>query len=366
MKQLFAIGAIVVAALVAWAASAALYTVSEVQQAIVVRLGKPVAVETEPAIKVKLPFADDVIFYDARLLTVELPLEETILGDQKRIQEQVYAGFRITDPLQFYLSLRTMAQAQVQLIQLIGSSVRRELGQAPLGALLSHDRDRISDDIRTDVAEKTKSLGIEISEIRFHRADLLIETSQAIYDRMKSERLREAKELPRRGTNGPRKSRPRRIASAPFCCLRHNARRASRAARPTPKPTPCLPPPTARTRHSTSSTARCRAISGPWPMRTGCLFCRPTRGFSAVSKRALPRRKNETTRFARPVLGCVSRRRRFGFSASAAAESLGDCVREDQWRKSAHFGTSFAPRPQGSMGTLEVEFFGEPSTSLSL
>jgi membrane protease subunit HflC len=175
MKQLFAIGAIVV------------------------RLGKPVAVETEPGIKVKLPFADDVIFYDARLLTVELPLEETILGDQKRIQEQVYAGFRITDPLQFYLSLRTMAQAQVQLIQLIGSSVRRELGQAPLGALLSHDRDRISDDIRTDVAEKTKSLGIEISEIRFHRADLLIETSQAIYDRMKSERLREAKELRAQG-----------------------------------------------------------------------------------------------------------------------------------------------------------------------
>jgi modulator of FtsH protease HflC len=149
---------------------------------------------------VKLPFADDVIFYDARLMTVELPLEETILGDQKRIQEQVYAGFRITDPLQFYLSVRTMAQAQIQLIQLIGSSVRRELGQVPLGALLSHDRDRVSDDIRADVAEKTKSLGIEISEIRFHRADLLIETSQAIYDRMKSERLREAKELRAQGS----------------------------------------------------------------------------------------------------------------------------------------------------------------------
>ena len=164
------------------------------------RLGKPIAVEAEPGIKVKLPIADDVIFYDARLLTVELPLEETILGDQKRIQEQVYAGFRITNPLQFYLSVRTMAQAQVQLIQLIGSSVRRELGQVPLGALLSHDRDRVSDNIRADVAERTKSMGIEISEIRFHRADLLIETSQAIYDRMKSERLREAKELRAQGS----------------------------------------------------------------------------------------------------------------------------------------------------------------------
>jgi modulator of FtsH protease HflC len=200
MKQSFAIGAVLVAVLAVWAAIAALYTVSEVQQAIVVRLGKPIAVETEPGLKVKLPFADDVIFYDARLLTVELPLEETILGDQKRIQEQVYAGFRITDPLQFYLSVRTMAQAQIQLIQLIGSSVRRELGQVPLGALLSHDRDRVSDDIRADVAEKTKSLGIEISEIRFHRADLLVETSQAIYDRMKSERLREAKELRAQGS----------------------------------------------------------------------------------------------------------------------------------------------------------------------
>jgi len=200
MRRSFAIGLLAVAVLAVWAAYAALYTVSEVDQAIVVRLGKAIAVETEPGIKVKLPFVDDVIFYNARLLTVELPLEETILGDQKRIQEQVYAGFRIANPLQFYLSVRTMAQAQLQLIQLIGSSVRRELGQVPLGALLSHDRDRITEDIRADVADRVKPLGIEIAEIRFHRADLLLETSQAIYDRMKSERLREAKELRAQGS----------------------------------------------------------------------------------------------------------------------------------------------------------------------
>jgi modulator of FtsH protease HflC len=200
MKRSLAFGALAVAVIAGFAAHAALYTLSEVQQAIVVRLGKAVAVETEPGLKLKLPFVDDVIFYDARLLTVELPLEETILGDQKRIQEQVYAGLRITNPLQFYLSVRTMAQAQLQLIQLIGSSVRRELGQVPLGALLSHDRDRICEDIRLDVAEKTKPLGIEIAEIRFHRADLPLETSQAIYDRMKSERLREAKELRAQGS----------------------------------------------------------------------------------------------------------------------------------------------------------------------
>ncbi len=186
-------------AVVAWLADSALYSVSEAQEAVVVRLGKPIAVIEQPGLQVKLPLADSVIFYESRLLTFELPIEEVILGDQKRIQEQAYAGFRIVDPLRFYLSVQTMLQAQTQLTQMIGSSVRRELGQVALGALLSNDRDRISEDIRADAAEKAKAIGVQIDEIRFHRADLPLETSQAIYDRMKSERVREAKELRAQG-----------------------------------------------------------------------------------------------------------------------------------------------------------------------
>lgn len=199
MKRILVISGLVLAVLVIWLADSAFYTVSESQQALVVRLGKPVGVILEPGLQMKLPLADSVIFYETRLLPVELPMEEVILGDQKRIEVQAYASYRISDPLRFYLSLQTMEQAQAQLTQLIGSSVRRELGQVTLPVLLSADRERISEDIRQDVGEKAQPLGITISEIRFHRADLPLETSQAIYDRMKSERVREAKELRAQG-----------------------------------------------------------------------------------------------------------------------------------------------------------------------
>ena len=199
MKSKLILAAIVVAVLAYWLVDSALYSVSQYQQALVVRVGKPIGVITQPGLRVKLPLADNVIFYEARLMPLELPREEVILGDQKRIEAQVYSQYRIADPLRFYLSVQTMELAQTQLTQLIGSSVRRELGQITLGALLSSDRERISDDIRDDVAVKARPLGVEITEIRFLRADLPLETSQSVYDRMKSERVREAKELRAQG-----------------------------------------------------------------------------------------------------------------------------------------------------------------------
>ncbi len=137
--------------------------------------------------------------YDTRLLLLEPPTEQVILGDQKRLEVQSYTRFRIVDPLRFYQALRTIDQARAQLAQLVSSSVRRELGQVPLQALLTDQRAEIIDVIKTEVAAKARSLGIEIDEVRFHRADLPFETSQAIYDRMKSERQREAKELRAQG-----------------------------------------------------------------------------------------------------------------------------------------------------------------------
>lgn len=199
MKRSLIAAGLVLAIVVIWLIDATFYSVSQSQQALVVRVGKPIGVIAEPGLKMKLPFADNVIFYEARLMPLELPMEEMILGDQKRIEVQVYAQYRIADPLRFYLSVQTTEQARMQLTQLIGSSVRRTLGQIALNVLLSPDRERISDEIRADVETKVKSLGIEISAIRFHRADLPLETSQSIYDRMKSERVREAKELRAQG-----------------------------------------------------------------------------------------------------------------------------------------------------------------------
>ncbi|MGD0185794.1 MAG: protease modulator HflC [Roseiarcus sp.] len=191
-----------VAALIATAGftlASSIYEVGEGQQALLVRLGAPIGVAAKPGLKLKAPFIDGVYVYDTRLLLLEPPTEQVILGDQKRLEVQSYARYRIVEPQRFFQALRTIDQARTQLAQLVSSSVRRELGQVPLQALLTNQRAEIVDIIRKEVAAEARPLGIEIDEVRFHRADLPFETSQAIYDRMKSERQREAKELRAQG-----------------------------------------------------------------------------------------------------------------------------------------------------------------------
>lgn len=199
MKRQMWIGGIA-AAIACWTLMAALYTVDETQQALVVRLGAPIGVVTAPGLKLKMPLIDTVIYYETRLLLLEPAAEQVILGDQKRIEVQTYTRFRIADPLKFYQSVRTVDQARAQLTQLVSSSLRRELGRVMLHALLSEGRGTIVDNIRQEVAEQAQAVGIDVTEVRIHRADLPFETSQAIYDRMKSERQREAKELRAQGS----------------------------------------------------------------------------------------------------------------------------------------------------------------------
>ncbi|MFZ1963907.1 MAG: protease modulator HflC [Roseiarcus sp.] len=187
------------AALTIYLLASSLYVVGEGEQALLVRLGAPIGVAATPGLKIKAPFIDNVTVYDTRLLLLEPPTEQMILGDQKRLEVQSYTRYRIVDPLRFYQALRTIDQARAQLAQLVSSSVRRELGQVPLLALLTDQRAEIIDVIKNEVAVKARPLGVAVEEVRFHRADLPFETSQAIYDRMKSERQREAKELRAQG-----------------------------------------------------------------------------------------------------------------------------------------------------------------------
>jgi membrane protease subunit HflC len=182
-----------------WLLSSTLYTLGEVQQALIVRLGAPIGAVNTPGLKFKLPMIDTVIYYDRRLLTLEPAVEQVILGDQKRIEVQTYTRYRIANPLLFYNSVRTVDMAEPQLAQLVSSSLRRELGQVTLSSLLSLERSHTVETIQKEVADKAKDVGIEVVEVRFHRADLPLETSQAIYDRMTSERQREAKELRAQG-----------------------------------------------------------------------------------------------------------------------------------------------------------------------
>jgi membrane protease subunit HflC len=176
-------------------AFSSMYVINEGEQGLVVRLGAPVAVVETPGLAFKIPFIDTVYVTSTRSLLLEPQIEQAIMGDQKRLEVQPYARYRIVDPLRFYQALRTPETADLQLGLLVSSAARRALGQVPLTALLTDERGRILDAIRTEVAAKATPLGVAVDEVRFRRADLPFETSQAIYDRMKSERQREAKEL---------------------------------------------------------------------------------------------------------------------------------------------------------------------------
>ena len=176
-----------------------LFTVEQTEQALVVRLGRPVDVVRAPGLHLKVPFTDSVVFYDTRLLPLEPPSEQIILGDQKRLEVQVYARYQITDPLLYYQSIRTVEQGRSQLTQIVSSAVRRALGQVKLIALLGEERRSITDVVLQEAIDRAKPLGITVADVRIRRADLPAETSQAIYDRMKSERQRQAKELRAQG-----------------------------------------------------------------------------------------------------------------------------------------------------------------------
>lgn len=181
-------------------AASSLFVVDQTEQALVLRFGAHRATIKDPGLHVKIPFIEDVVRYDNRLLSLDPPDEQIILGDQKRIVVDTFTRFRIADPLKFYQAVRSESQARTQLSQIVSSAMRRVLGQVMLPSLLSDERSGIMGQIEKEVAERaSRELGLQIVDVRLRRADLPEETSQSIYDRMKSERERQAKEARAQG-----------------------------------------------------------------------------------------------------------------------------------------------------------------------
>jgi membrane protease subunit HflC len=188
------------AAIVLVLASSSLFVVNQAEQALVLRFGATRAIIKDPGLHVKMPFIEDVVRYDLRLLALDPPEEQIILGDQKRIVVDTYTRYRIADPLKFYQSVRTETQARAQLSQIVSSAMRRVMGQVMLPNILSDERSHIMEQILQEVGERAdRELGVQVVDVRLRRADLPEETSQAIYDRMKSERERQAKEARAQG-----------------------------------------------------------------------------------------------------------------------------------------------------------------------
>jgi len=177
-----------------------LYTVHQTQQALVLQVGQPRAVITVPGLHVKLPWPfQNVLYLDKRVLYLDLPAEEVIAQDRKRLVVDAFARWRITDPLRFYQSLSNQAVAQVRLQPILGSNVRQVLGSQTFAAVLSGERAKLMLDIRAGVNAQTRNFGIEVIDVRIRRADLPAQNSDAIYRRMQQERVREANEFRAQG-----------------------------------------------------------------------------------------------------------------------------------------------------------------------
>ena len=180
-------------------ASSALFTVHQVQQAIVLQFGKPVRVVDEPGLSWKIPFVQNVQFYERRILDLDPPEFEVLLDDKKRIKVDAFARYQIRDPLRFLQVVGTEATARNRLSNLVNSSLRRVIAKTSLTDLLSPERGQLMEQIQTEVTDKAEALGIKIVDIRIGRTDLPTETSQAVFNRMRTEREREARELRAQG-----------------------------------------------------------------------------------------------------------------------------------------------------------------------
>ena len=176
-----------------------IFIVKEINQAIVLQFGDPKRIISTPGINFKIPFIQNVVFLDKRILNLDAPPEEVIASDQKRLIVDAFARFQITDPLKFYISVGNERVARSRLSTIINSRIRSVLGTQRLQTLLSADRTNQMALIQDGVNNEAEKFGIKIVDVRIKRADLPPANSEAIYRRMQTEREREAKEFRAKG-----------------------------------------------------------------------------------------------------------------------------------------------------------------------
>ena len=170
----------------------AFFVVNETKQAIVLQFGEPRQVISEPGLQFKIPFIQDSVFLDSRMLNLDPQPEEMILSDQKRIIVDSFARYKIVDPLKFFQTVRNEATFSDRFGRIINAAVRGVIAQYPLSSLLSEDRSKIMASIQAIVNREESSYGVEIIDIRIGRTDLTEQVSNNVYQRMISERDKEA------------------------------------------------------------------------------------------------------------------------------------------------------------------------------
>jgi membrane protease subunit HflC len=181
------------------------FTVQQTQQALVLRLGNPKRVITEPGLEMKIPFLESAYYYDKRILDLDPAGQDMSLIDQRRINVDAFARYKIVDPLRFYQTVRTETAFRDRFGNLLNSSVRDAVGRADLADILGAKRKDVMHEITEAVRRRAPEFGIEVVEVRIGRTDLTADTTQATFNRMRSDRMAEAADF--RGRGQEQKSR---------------------------------------------------------------------------------------------------------------------------------------------------------------
>ncbi len=189
------IAALVVLLVLLIGAFGAVFTVTQTEQAIVVRLGEPIRVITEPGLNFKWPLFDSVIDIPKRILDLETPSQEVLASDRRRLVVDAFARYHITNPLKFYQTVGSVQTANIQLGTLLDAALRRVLGEVTLIQIVRDQRAELMVRTREQLDHEAQPYGVALVDVRIRRADLPEQNSQAVYERMKTERQREAAEL---------------------------------------------------------------------------------------------------------------------------------------------------------------------------
>lgn len=171
------------------------FTVDQTETAILLQLGKPVGEENyAPGLHFKLPFVQNVIYFDSRVLEYDAPAAEIITKDKKNMVVDNYSRWRIVNPLQFYRTVRNIQGGMARIDDIVYSQLREALGRYLLTEIVATERSTIMDEVSTKANVLLKDYGIQIIDVRIKRTDLPQENQMAIYGRMQAERERQAKQ----------------------------------------------------------------------------------------------------------------------------------------------------------------------------
>lgn len=178
-----------------FAASSALFTVHQTQQALILQFGNPIRVVRDPGLHVKMPFLQEAEHYDSRILDLDPPAQEVILADQKRVNVDAFARYRILDPLEYRKRAQTDANFRSVFGQRMNAAIRAEIGRILLADMLTEKRAQVMDIIAQQMKAFAPEFGVEVVDVRIGRTDLPEATAQSVYNRMRSDRVAHAARL---------------------------------------------------------------------------------------------------------------------------------------------------------------------------